>query len=44
MISGLVKIPLALLVGAEIKDAFAEEGEKVDEGQVAKLSNSRKSC
>ena len=41
MISGLIKIPLGFAyVGAEIKDAFAEEGEKVDEGQVAKLSES----
>ena len=39
--SGLIKIPLGFAyVGAEIKDAFAEEGEKVDEGQVAKLSES----
>ena len=41
MISGAIKIPLGFAyLGAEIKDAFAEEGEKVDEGQVAKLSNS----
>ena len=41
MISGAIKIPLGFAyLGAEIKDAFAEEGEKVDEGQVAKLNNS----
>ncbi len=41
MISGAIKIPLGFAyLGAEIKDAFAEEGEKVDEGQVAKLSDS----
>ena len=41
MISGLIKIPLGFAyLGAEIKEAFAEEGEKVDEGQVAKLSES----
>jgi len=39
-LSGLIKIPLGFAyLGAEIKDAFAEEGEDVDDGAVAKLTS-----
>jgi hypothetical protein len=39
-LSGLIKIPLGFAyLGAEIKDAFAEEGEDVENSAVTKLTN-----
>jgi predicted nucleic acid-binding OB-fold protein len=39
-LSGLIKIPLGFMyLGAEIKDAFAEEGEDVENSAVTKLTN-----
>ena len=39
-LSGLIKIPLGFAyLGAELKDAFAEEGEDVENSAVAKLTN-----
>ena len=39
-LSGLIKIPLGFMyLGAELKDAFAEEGEDVENSAVTKLTN-----